>query len=684
MKKYFLSICFSLAVLSNSWAATREFSSIEEVEANAASAASRNKEILQQIEKQEDLPQNEEEMKQFIKERLKVVDVSKLAEGERIDKVSSFSKIDEEVSKKSFWEKMYDNALARISGISGVENSSLEKVEYYSLKEEKKNEEYDTQIPIINVKLPNGSSFKAPAYEHIPVFSSQLEVLPNRILKVYENITVVASGDKVKEPLIRFIKKIAPSGKNKINVRLDEVKINGTVFPYELKEQKDYFVLSPVKNFKLPEGIYVFEFRYIIDRHLWDYGDFYELYWDLTGSHFNLFINRALLALKLPGREPAVKRFALTGFAGNLKDKNSVVIDADNNTSGFMNIYPLANGESLHVFLTVPKIDFTPVSGTQKLVWFIEDNGDVLLSLVYLLVVVSSSVLSWFYVRDRLKFKNIGISSPLLARTLWLNKVDKKSVGVVLLDLFRRNILDIQKRENDVILVKKTSHSRHISKFENKLMSYLFTKKDNVFKVKKSTVFENIYNLIKKEADSLVRLLGFKLSGMYILFNIIMLAFVEIGLLLWNENFLLSGILVGVNLLWLITAICYWFADENKTKKAVMYIVALLCLFVSIIALSACLNLCAIIMLIAGFGSALIFIKKMTKIDALLKNAIRSVFEMRNFLLEQKDSINNGRNFAVQQAMIFALDLEQDFENNPKVKNVYKLSEIEDLLEIVY
>ena len=96
-----------------------------------------------------------------------------------------------------------------------------------------------------------------------------------------------------------------------------------------------------------------------------------------------MLVDRALLSIKLPGREPAVKRFALTGSGYNLKDNNAVVLDGDNNVSGFMNLYPLLNGESLHLFLTIPKVDFLPISDAKKIVWFIEDNGDVLLSLTF-------------------------------------------------------------------------------------------------------------------------------------------------------------------------------------------------------------------------------------------------------------------------------------------------------------
>jgi len=681
MRKYFLTICFSLFFIGEAFAATREFSSIEEAQ---ASTSVRNREIIQQALQPENLPQNEDEMRAFVQERLKVVDITNLAKGERIDKSSSFSKVDEEIPQKSFFEKIYEEAMERVGTSSGVGVNELSQVQYYSPKNDNTENIIDTQIPVINAKLPMGNAIKAPAYEHIPIFSSQIEILSNRIIKVYENITLIATGDKVKDPLIRFIKKEAPSQKNKIYITLDEVKINGTAIPYEIIEQKEHFVLKPLNNFSLPEGIYVFEFRYLLDRYLWDYGDFYEFYWDLTGGNYNLLINRALLAIKLPGREPAVKRYALTGSEGNLNDKNSLVMDGDGNTSGFMNMYPLMNGESFYTFLTVPKVDFLPETKAKKILWFIEDYGDILLTLLYLIVVIVASRLSWNYTQKHLKFKKVKISSALLTRVLWSDVVDIKAVGCVFLDLFKKNILDIQQRENDILLVKKSSHTKNISKFEKKLLNIIFSKKGNVCKLTRGEKSKNIFVLIKNEADLAVKKLGLKLSSIYILCNIATLIFVEIGLFLWSENSLSGGILWIANILWLVMFVTYFAAHGNKLKVAILDFIGFISLLLSAICLSAVLNWYAVLMLSAGVIIAMIFIKKVSEPTALLKNAVQSVYKQKNYLLEQKDNICNGKSFILHQADIFALDLEHAFGNNPKIKDIYRLSETQRLLTIMY
>ena len=54
---------------------------------------------------------------------------------------------------------------------------------------------------------------------------------------------------------------------------------------------------------------------------------------------------------------------------------------------------------------------------------------------------------------------------------------------------------------------------------------------------------------------------------------------------------------------------------------------------------------------------------------------------MREFLLQQQESVGTGRNFAAQQANIFVLDLEDKYPENPKIKCHYRLKEMEELLK---
>ena len=683
MKNFFLIIALSLTFSAQLNAATHEFSSIEEAKVNASA---RNKEILDQSQEPEELPSNDEEMVEYIQNRVEDLDITVLPDGDTFDKISSFSRVDDlpPEEKKSMWEKIYDGAMERISGAPGV-NTDIRPVEYYTPKRDIDEEEQEEeQVPLINLQLPNGVPLQAVAYEHIPYFAAQIDVLPNRMLQVQEDIVVVANGRKVKEPLARFIRKKPISGHGKMQLILEDVVINGSRIPYEVMERRDYYVIRPQQRISLPEGAYVFEFKYVLDRSLWDYGDFYEFYWNLTGGTFNLLVERAIVSLKLPGREPATKYYALTGKAGQLNDKNAVVTKGNDNIMGFMNLKPLMNGESLHIFLTLPKVDFLPETDAQRVVNWIENKGDIVLSALYLLAVIISSILSWRYIQKRLKFKSVTLSSVLVVRALWRGGADVKSIGCALLDLFRKHLIDIEERENDIILVRKTTHARRIAKFDRKLLGLLFSKKDSICRLVSSRQVNSLKTVVRKETEKNVKKLGLYLSRMYLFFNAAMLIVAEAGFILWNPN---STLLIGFALIniWLIFMACiYLIMKSTWFCKIILFGMLVVLLMASAILLSVYLCWQAIAMLLLAVCISIVFCKRTSEIDALLKNGVQSACQMREFLIKQKETIENGRNFAVQQPNIFALDLESEYKNNSKIKSNYRLDMVQKLLEHLY
>ena len=143
MKNFFLIIALSLTFSAQLNAATHEFSSIEEAKVNASA---RNKEILDQSQEPEELPSNDEEMVEYIQNRVEDLDITVLPDGDTFDKISSFSRVDDlpPEEKKSMWEKIYDGAMERISGAPGV-NTDIRPVEYYTPKRDIDEEEQEEE-----------------------------------------------------------------------------------------------------------------------------------------------------------------------------------------------------------------------------------------------------------------------------------------------------------------------------------------------------------------------------------------------------------------------------------------------------------------------------------------------------------------------------------------------------------
>ncbi len=680
MKKFFALIAVFMSVATQVRADVRSIANMEEA---AMAVRQRNASLMKEQPVYEEIPTDEDELREYLIERSKNFDITTLQKGDRLDNPSSYSRVNLSASqpKKTFWEEMYDKAMERISKDAKLQNE-LEDVKYYTLTpSESQIEVTEDQVPMINIKLPDGMPLKVPAIEHVPLFSSQIEVLPNRMLKVYDKVVVVANGEKVQNGFIRFIRKRQKNNVAKIQVIPDTVTINGTVVPYRLEEQKDYYAFRPKKSFRLAEGVYVFEFHYFVDHALWNYGDFYEFYWNATGGHLNLVTARAIATIKLPGREPAVKRYVLTGQGSHVTDKNAVMMNGQSNITGFMNISPLAPGEGMHVFMTVPKVDFLPVSATQRIVSLIEEYGDIIFSAMYLLIVVISCALSWYYIRHKLKFRNVNVSSPLAVRALWRGGADLKSVGALFLDLFKKNVVDLQQQDGNLLLVRKSAHARKLHKFEKKIMKLLFSKKDSVCHLKTDFVLRRVLPAVKKETDVQLRKLGVRLSAMYICFNLMLLLVAEVALCLWNPYAPLKNVFMWINVLLLIGGGLCWLSLGKKWLRRFSWLILLDIMCFAGLLLCVYLHWSAALMLMLGVCIAFVFNKKASGQDAMLKNAVLSVQKLREFIEKQAENIESGRNFTIQQANIWALDLENNFTNNPKIAGSYRLEEVNLLMK---
>lgn len=152
MKKLFPAICFSLMFpFFSVLAATTELSSVDELRAREAQAP---KDAEPLTDPRIPTGEDKEEMEEFIKERLKTVVITKLDENEDLNNLKSIDVQHSaeyinmlKESKKSTFEKIYDNAMKRLSGPEGRTpediNEPYDDVYYYindqpSVEEQKK------------------------------------------------------------------------------------------------------------------------------------------------------------------------------------------------------------------------------------------------------------------------------------------------------------------------------------------------------------------------------------------------------------------------------------------------------------------------------------------------------------------------------------------------------------------
>ena len=210
MKKLFLTIYFSLACLgaTSGYARIVEMKDIDSVPKEPAPLNLPTPDGLPD-------PDNTEEVVEFFRERFKNASVSRIEDFEDINQSNAVNiqhsaeyirQMQEE--KKSTFEKIYDQAMGRISD-TGQNSALMTGTRFFELAPEKnQNDAAELQrpdVPVVNAVLPTGRKILVPAREHIPYLLSSFNILPTGLIQVTEDMTVVANGEKLKNGVIKVI-----------------------------------------------------------------------------------------------------------------------------------------------------------------------------------------------------------------------------------------------------------------------------------------------------------------------------------------------------------------------------------------------------------------------------------------------------------------------------------------------
>ena len=330
---------------------------------------------------------------------------------------------------------------------------------------------------------------------------------------------------KLKNGLSRIIPKISTSREgvsNKIDLNLASVSINGQEVPHKIIEESDSYVIVPEEEYTLEPGVYTYNFQYLVDRQLWQYNDFNEFYWDATGSRWNLIIGKAMVSIRLPGSSKPLSSLVFLGYPDELTSAGTMMSE-HKNVLGFAALVPLYIGEGMHVIVALPKTDFVPADRNRRLTWFLEDYGDILVATVGLLSILISYYLSWKHIaKNNLKNSNSFKRGAPLMRYLAMGVFDKISFAAFLLELYRKNIIDIQRGDKDILLVKRTDNLSSLERKERKAVNALFSRSEAVLALNAANQLKLKRAYKQVEANTLrkVKQLALKLNIGYLLFSI--------------------------------------------------------------------------------------------------------------------------------------------------------------------
>ena len=692
MKKLFFAICFSILAF-NAKADVKEFMDVNTAKSyqkrNEIKPISPQDKTIYFDTKEQIAEFLEQRLRQAVKsqmdedgeiENMRTMDIqnsSEYVETQRQNNKPTFQRIYEEALKKSGDE---DNDQRRIAPQSSVEKARAMAQQQAVL---------DPTFPTIRVKLPPfGKETLVPAAEHIPYFYADISVLPTGMLNIDETVTIVANGQKLKEGLVRAIPKYSTSRageRNKIDLTILSVMINDTPIEYKAIETAEYIMLVPKVKRNLAPGVYTYNINYTVDRRLWYYDDFNELYWDATGSNWNLVIARAGATVSLPEGRGFIGHSFFIGFPQDLRNLLALTFQDEDNALGFIAARPLYTGEGMFIITSFGKEGFIAPDLSRRFIWFVNDYGSGMFALFGLLAIAIAYYFSW---KDMQK-KNSGTAanmrqnSPML-RYLLKGVFDKVSFGSFLLEMFKRNIIDIKRDGNDIVLVRKSDNTKGLGRPAVKALNNLFINKESVLKVNANNALKikRAYQLIEGDIKGRFKNFTIKLNLGYLVSSCLMMLIAFVGIAFIQVEFWASVFILISNSVVMATAIYLLKkSPKNKTVKHAFRIASVLAIVGSFFMLAVFFGGFTALMIMLMIITIFVYTKLFATKDGLVRANIVKAEEYQNFIKNNVETISLGRDFMAQQSSIFALDMSDMFSNNDNIKEYYKLDIMKDIIK---
>lgn len=703
MKKLFFAIYFIgiFAYIMPVLAGTREVGNPIEFEKIKSNSNRPTKRVIN-----DEIPTTADEFADYIRERAeKAVKMpqSVIEQNSGMSIIHSGDFLSQQAQEnKSTFQKIYEEALNKVSLDDNRQPADIlpsnpmpSDVKLRSeLALQQAQPQPDTfDFDIINVELPNGETITAPAKEHIPYLSSRIDILPNGLVRVRETVTVIANGEKLRYGLSKALPKFSISRegiKNSTIPYLNNVKINGVDIDYTLKDQFDRFLITPKKQFPLQPGIYTYVFDYMLDRKLWYYGEFNEFYWDVTGSFWNLAITKAIATVRLPVNVKSLGQTLMLGYLPDgISEENTVMtINKQTNSLGFTALRPLFAGEGMHMLVRIPKTGFIDPDFNVKFKWFMEDYGDILFAALGLLVILAAYFISWKNIdhsaadNAKIKFQR----TPALYRMLAKGVFDKTSFGAFLLDMYKRGIIDIQKEDKNIKLIKKTDSLSHLSSLNRKAVHQIFNGKSSelVLNAGNALKLKRAYKLIEKDTYKSLKWLLLKLNSGYVLFSCLMVLISELAMVYMNVDMWSSfGVLVAAT----ITIAFYWaifhLKAKNKILRIALRVFALILIGIAVLLMTIHIHFVSAILIVTMICTIFTYSKLFAKREGLIRHNINEAKNLGETLVNDAEKIILGHRFAQNQATIYALDAARFYPKSAQTATVYKLDIIPEVISFL-
>ena len=575
----------------------------------------------------------------------------------------------EQESQKGFFEKIYDQALNRVSPPADSQRDDVAQPASLPAVEQQQQAWQQTPgVPLVTAYLPPDNRPTAvPALEHIPYLMNSIEVLPSGLVKFEETIVVVGNGEKLHRGLTKILPQEVRNAAGDVQ-RLDYsvigVRVNDMPVEYHLTSNGRNILLVPADDYRLQPGIYTYKFEYVVDNLLWDYGNYYQLYWDIGGNGWNLVVDRLGASLNLPRSGALLDQVVLLGSPLRL-DSGAVNISPNGPSAmAYVASRPLFVGEGMHLIANIDKKALTVPGLWQKIMRALYNHGDIYFALLGLAVITFSFAVSWRYIaKDRGQLKLKFNRTAAAVRLLLYDRFDIKSVCGFLLELYNKNIIDIQQSGNTILLIKRTDNLKSLEKWEQKALRRLFPAHETVFNVNRNNKlpFKRFAADLEAGIRRQLGVFRFKLNIGYLLSGAALVAMIEAFIASLRPDAWYVFTVMGITSVICLSAMFLWNFFRRRWLKAAARLLVLDIVCLSLIVLSAVIHPLAALLLLFSLAVIVAALHIYGRRLGLIKHYIQDIGRFRDYLVANHDNIVLGRDLVNYQPLIWALDLETDF-----------------------
>lgn len=645
---------------------------------------------LQELKKlYEEIPnlKDKEAVTKYLKTRLSKITRENIDAKDLNNPSSTSIVVPEEIRAKeqntlSAYEKIYEESMRQAGNTTDTINQDVELTgTFYKLKQPEINtSQFVPDFPYVKVKLSDTREILAPADEHFPYVLTSIGIEPTGLLHVTEDFTFISNNESFPYGFFRILPKYSYSRngeKRRIDLELVSVTINEKNYPYKITEVGNYLYIEPKEQINLPTGIYRYQFKYIIDRAVWYFDNYDELYWDITAKTLKNVVGSANAVVALPTGKTFIAQNAIASTKNGLNPQRVTITTLSENSLGFADTEALGVGEDIHLFLTMEKGTLLPPDFSKKYQWFIHDYGANLFALITLLAIMLSYRISLSQIqRNKDKTRIYTKKTPAIYRLLNQNTFDNISLGSEILNLQTKNILTYQENNEKISLIKKSDNLKKLSKVEQKLIQILYPGQETKLNegIESALKLKRAYNYLRFQTYKQLYILKLKLNAMYITFSLAMLLFEIVSSSSLSINPLNTCITITIftlSLFPLVTII-----SINFKSRIIKYLVRLL-LFIVIFWIVGILSiyssaLYAILQLLIVYLITY-YNRLFSKRSGLLRNKIKETEEYKNYLQKNPEIEQNSKDIISKIPYIYTFGLIKLYPNIKELEYTNRL-----------